>query len=119
MFYFLSMNIVKRIPLGALASLLFPVVVYAQDVTTILGNVNRAINRTVTVLIVLATIVFMWGIIKYILSKGPDDQAKAKQMMLWGIIGLAVIIAAWGFATIIAKFFLGSTATGIPGGVGQ
>ena len=112
-------HIIKRISPGIVASALFPAIAYAQDVTTILNNVKTIINRTVAVLIVLATIVFMWGIIKYIISKGPDEQAKAKQLMLWGIIGLAVIIAAWGFASIISKFFLGTTATGIPSGVGQ
>ena len=74
------------------------------------GTIPQILNIVIPILMVIATIVFIWGIISYILSAGSDERKKeAKNLIIWGLIGLFVIIAMWGLVTVIGTTF-------IPGG---
>lgn len=75
----------------------------------------------IQVLFVLATIIFLWGVISFI-SNSQDEtkRNKSKAIMTYGIIGLAVMVAAWGVAFLLAGYFLqGGEGQGIPPGVGN
>ena len=85
----------------------------ATALDPIFTSIEGAFTTIITILFALATLVFIWGVIQYIISKGPDEQAKAKTLMLWGIIALAVMAAMWGFARILVNFF-GAGGTAIP-----
>lgn len=65
-------------------------------------------------LFIIATAVFIWGIILYI-GKSSDEatQRKAKIIIFWGIIGLTVSLASWGIVKILITYF-GVGGTGIP-----
>ena len=53
----------------------------------------------------LITIYFIWGVVQYISAGGDDEKiAKGKKHMLWGIIGLAVVAAAWGMARLLVNY---------------
>ena len=54
-------------------------------------------------LFVLATVIFLWGIIQYVIgSKGDEKKLeKGKQIMLWGIVGMVIMAAAWGIVSLI------------------
>lgn len=88
---------------------LTPLVALAQSKTTletIINNSKDIFNLVIGVLFVLATVVFLWGIIQFIAKSGdPEGQKKAKGIMTWGIVGLAVMAAAWGVAQILINFF--------------
>lgn len=89
--------------------ILAPVVALAQNagtVNTIIQNVSGVLNLIIGILFVLATIIFLWGVIQFIASSGSEEgRKKAKGIMTWGIIGLAVMAAAWGVANILVNFF--------------
>ena len=88
---------------------LTPLVALAQTkgtVELIINNIKDVFNLVIGALFVLATIVFLWGVIQFIAKSGdPEGQKKAKGIMTWGIIGLAVMAAAWGVANILVTFF--------------
>ena len=110
-------KLLKFSPVVAVVSVFFPLVAFADAPLTV-GDILTKIGGTFTtvigILFILATLLFIWGVISYIISKGPDEQSKAKSLMLWGIIGLAVISAAWGFAQIIVKYFGATSGNQIP-----
>ena len=82
------------------------------------GTIPQILNIVIPILMVIATIVFIWGIISYILSAGSDERKKeAKNLIIWGLIGLFVIGAMWGLVTVIASTF-GVSETVIPGAPG-
>ena len=62
-----------------------------------------ALSRAVIpVLFSLALVVFIWGVIQYIM--GANDQTKreeGRKFIIWGIIGLLVITAIWGIVGIL------------------
>ena len=96
----LALGGLSAVPAALLAQTALP-----GGVESIFTSIEGAFTTIITILFALGTLTFIWGVIKYIISKGPEDQAKAKNVMLWGIIGLAVIAGMWGFARILISFF--------------
>jgi len=86
-----------------------------QQVERLIDQVKATFTLVITALFVIATVLFIWGVITYIV-KSDDEKARgqAKQLMLWGIIGLAVISAVWGIVNLIIIYFFGATTTPIP-----
>ncbi len=62
------------------------------------------LNPLVYLVISLATLAFVWGIFKYIRADG-DDKADGKQFIIWGIVGLFIIISFWGLVGILTGTF--------------
>lgn len=76
---------------------------------------NTILRPFISVLIIFAAIVFIWGLIKFIWSAGDTKKsAEGKQLMLWGIIGLFVIVAMWGLVEVLRSTF-SLTEQKIPG----
>ena len=108
----------KNIPSLITAGYLFlPLTATAQDIETIIRNVTSAARTVINILLVLATLVFLWGVVQFIAGSGdPSKRDKAKGIMMWGIIGLAVMAAAWGAAWILIAYFQATTTPTIPPG---
>jgi len=96
-------NISKAVVLG----LGLPMAAFAQTaIDNALTQFIGTLNIVLTLLFVLITIYFIWGVIVYVTAGGDDEKlAKGKKHMLWGIIGLAVVAAAWGFARLLIGYF--------------
>src|SRR3989344_948774 len=97
-----------------------PDTTYIEDLgSLIIGTIN---NIIVPVVFTLAFIVFIWGVfLKYILAHG--DAAKVKQghqLILWGLIGFAVMLSIWGLVNLVVATFgldiAGPTSSDLPGG---
>lgn len=88
---------------------LIPLAVGAQGVTplsTTLTNIKITLNTIIGILFIIATIVFIWGVIQFIASAGDEaKRTKAKGIMTWGIVGLAVMSAAWGIVNVLTEYF--------------
>lgn len=74
------------------------------------GIIDRTTNVLSTTIIgvtfLVATIVFFWGLVVFIAkADNPEERKKAKGLMIWGIIGMAVIAAAWGIVAVLVNFF--------------
>jgi hypothetical protein len=53
--------------------------------------------------IALGLLVFIWGMVQFIISAGDDDaKAVGKQRMVWGILALFAIVAVWGIVQLLA-----------------
>lgn len=54
-------------------------------------------------LISIAFITFLWGVFKYFILGADDETARAtgRQFVLWGLIGLAIIMSVWGLVWIV------------------
>lgn len=77
-------------------------------VAVIYGAVTETLYQVIGILFVLATLVFFWGVIQFILkSDNEAERTKAKSIMTYGIVGLAVMASVWGITTILVQYFLG------------
>ena len=89
-----------------------PVVAFAQTSAIIDANSlsNRLIglgNMFTYLLIALAVIFIIWNIVMYFIKGSSDETARSKagQSILWGIVGLFVILSIWGLVNILMNTF--------------
>lgn len=97
-------------------SLLFlPMVAYAQNAdfgyfTTLIGQIENVITGLVPLLIGIALVAILLGLARYAFAAGdPEAQKQGKQIMLWGVIFLFVMVSIWGLVALL------QTLTGIDG----
>jgi hypothetical protein len=89
------------------AFLFAPVFASAQnlDIGDVLLDVADFINASIAFFVILATAVFLWGVVCYIPARGNEAQiAEARRFIVWGIIFLAVMVAVWGFVALLLNF---------------
>jgi len=74
---------------------------FGKAITPILIHI---INPIVMFMFALAVVVFVYGIIE-MLSKGADAEAhsKGKNHMVGGVVGMFIMVSAWGIINIIAN----------------
>jgi hypothetical protein len=105
---------------GALALTAFPALAGAQSLGGVLGLLAQAedlINRVIPFIIALAVLWFLWGIFRFITNVGdPEKRKEATGMILWGVVGLFVMVSVWGLVNILVRSVnLDNTAPNAPG----
>lgn len=75
---------------------------------SLLNNVEQVANRAISLLFVVATLVFLWGVIRYVIAGGDEEKLKeGRQYIIYGLIGLAVMLAVWGIVGAVVKTLIG------------
>ncbi len=84
---------------------LFPIA--EADVITLMKSINRVvINPVIFFLFAVAMTYFLFGLSKYFLSPDNEEVRKqSKDQMIWGIIGLFIMVAVFGIMRIILNTF--------------
>jgi len=109
------MQSLKKITGGAILGMMLPYIAAAQDVDSLLSKVKNTLNTIITLLFVLVTLYFIWGVVKYVSAAGDEAKLKAgKQHMIWGIIGMAVMAGAWGIVNVIVTYMVGGSGGTTP-----
>ena len=68
--------------------------------------IEQIINPVVAILFVVAIVVFFWGLIQFIYGAGEDNKRElGKQHMLWGVIGLFIMLSAYAILKIFTNTF--------------
>jgi hypothetical protein len=71
------------------------------------------INWTLGILALIAVVIILWGGFTWLLSQGAEDKIeKAKAILRNGLIGLVIVLAAWGIATYVINLLLDITGAG-------
>lgn len=97
---------------------LSPLLVAAQDLGGTLDTIEDLLNQLIPLLLILATVLFLWGVIRYVTAGGDEEKLKTgRQYMLWGLIGLAVMVAVWGIVKLLVNTF-GVGGEGVPPDIG-
>lgn len=90
----------------------FPSLSFAQGLEklkTLLREFDQIVNITVPVVFGLVFVYFIWGAATFILNAGDSKlREEGKQRLIWGIIGMFVVISIFG----IVQFING--ALGVP-----
>ena len=80
----------------------------AADVArNFVDRLNQAILfPLITLMIAVALVVFLWGCFEYIAgAASPEQRAQGQKHILWGIIGLVVMVSAYAILSIAANTF--------------
>lgn len=76
-----------------------------RDLTTFICKIGDILNIIVPILIALGVIYFIWGVITYVISDDEEAKQAGRNRIIFGIIGLAVIIGLWGLVRILTNTF--------------
>ena len=106
----LSGSVFGLAPFVALAQLTGsnPSVCLRGQITTIqdlLCKFSEILNAILPVLIALGVVYFVWGVISYVVGSGEEAKKKGRDRIIYGIIGLAVIVGVWGLVAILKNTF--------------
>jgi predicted membrane channel-forming protein YqfA (hemolysin III family) len=109
------------IALGALFAFVTPYMLFAQETVAstcggtedtkkgtigyIICKISVLLNTIIPILIVLGVIYFIWGVITYVLSKDEEAKTRGRSAMIYGLIGLLVIVSIWGLIAIVKRTF--------------
>ena len=85
-----------------------PAVVLAQLNTSYLNQSLQALVGTVNVavglLLAVEALVFIYGVIRYILAKGPEEAKAGKTYIIWSLVAIVVTAAVWGIVNLLIDF---------------
>ena len=85
------------------------------NINGILCRVSQILGAVLPVLIALGVVYFVWGVIMYVIASDEEAKKSGRERIIYGIIGLAVIIGLWGLVRILTNTFeLGNTTTITP-----
>jgi len=79
--------------------------VVVTDIPSLLCKLSQLLNSVIPVLIALGVVYFVWGVVSYVISDDEEAKKKGRDRIIYGIIGLAVIIAMWGLVGILTNTF--------------
>ncbi len=83
-----------------------PAFAAAAGLLDTIGVVNRILKAIVPMLITIALIVFIWGLIQYLLNTGEDSKRKEGiYIMLYGVIAIFVMSSVWGLVRLLQSTF--------------
>jgi len=84
--------------------------------TTFASLINAAkgvLCGMIPLLFVLATVVFLYGVVKYVLAGGDEKKMDSgKQFMIYGVIGLFIMLSVWGIVNAAVKTFFNGNGGG-------
>jgi len=108
----LTSSAVALLPLFALAQ----TAISETYISSIITALSRWISALVPLLITLAVVAFFYGLVRYIWGGTDDSKVKGKQMMIWGVITIAVMISIWGLVTLLQNITRvgGTTSITVP-----
>ena len=63
----------------------------------------------VPIIVALAIVAFLYGVQRYILAGASEEKIKeGRNMMIYGIIGIFVMVSVWGLVRIVVQTFFGT-----------
>lgn len=95
---------VKALGISTLAFAL-PLVTFASNegVGKLIGMAGGIVRGLIPIVIGLGLLVFLWGVLKYVLASSDAGKTEGRVFMLWGIIALFVMVSVWGLVNILRE----------------
>jgi FtsH-binding integral membrane protein len=90
-----------------LFALVLPLVAFAQapaGLTRVIDFFFAMLGIVAGILAGVAVLVFFWGLAMYI-RKDEKEYTKARQLMVWGTIGIFIIFSVWGLVAFLEGTF--------------
>ncbi|MFA5791499.1 MAG: hypothetical protein WC884_00465 [Candidatus Paceibacterota bacterium] len=89
-----------------LLDLFYTKIAYASF-NSFLANVNSMIiNPLILFLFALAVVYFLYGVLEFIMNQENEEKKiTGKSHMLWGIVGITIMLGVWTILNIIIDTF--------------
>jgi predicted membrane channel-forming protein YqfA (hemolysin III family) len=83
-----------------------PLAAFAQNQglqNILVNNIQPLLNAIIPILITIGVVYFIWGIVQYVIADDEKAKDAGKNRMMWGLIGLFVIVTFWGLIQVIGN----------------
>lgn len=77
----------------------------SDGIGNLLCRAHQILNSVIPVLVALGVVYFVWGVVQFVIAGGEEAKKKGKDHVIYGIIGLAVIVGLWGLVNIVVNTF--------------
>ncbi|HEV7702496.1 MAG TPA: hypothetical protein VGO63_03605, partial [Candidatus Paceibacterota bacterium] len=71
----------------------------------LLNTIHGILNSIIPLLVTLGVVYFVWGVVQYVIADAEEAKKTGKNRIIYGIIGLAVIVSLWGLVNILVTTF--------------
>lgn len=81
---------------------------YASAIQDLINKITLGLlNPIIKLLFAIATVMFIWGVVNYVIGSQGDDTKlkKGKQTIIWGLVGMFVMASAFGIVNLLCDFF--------------
>ncbi|MEX2052536.1 MAG: pilin [Candidatus Paceibacterota bacterium] len=110
----------KLFTLFGLSMMLAPVVAFGQvtgaaptrceggaitDLQSLLCKFNELLGALLPFLIALGVLYFVWGVVSYMIADDEEAKSAGRNRVIYGIIGLVVIVGMWGLVRLVTNTF--------------
>lgn len=66
--------------------------------------INQLVNPLIIFLTTLGVILFLYGIVRYLLNPADENiRTESKKHLVWGLIGMLIMFSVFGIINIIIK----------------
>lgn len=87
-------------------AVLLPLFASAQTIQSVLSIAKGIVGLISPLIMTIGVAVFIYGIVRYIAASGDEEKIKsAKGYIVYGLLGLFVMVAFWGIVTAIVNTF--------------
>jgi heme/copper-type cytochrome/quinol oxidase subunit 4 len=98
----------------AVALLFAPAIASAQeaitDVNSLTSKLTAIGNTFIEILIAFAVLYIIFNVVRFIMkADNPEERSNIGKAILWGIVGLFVILSIWGLVNILSNTFRTNT----------
>jgi len=76
-----------------------------QGVMGLFSFAGAILNRIVPLIIAVAVVWFLFEVFMYTIAGDEEKKTSAKKGMIWGIIGIFVMVSVWGLVAILQSTF--------------
>ncbi|MDR3571560.1 MAG: hypothetical protein P4L81_05220 [Candidatus Pacebacteria bacterium] len=101
----------KKILIIALGATLMPGLASAATPQTfgqLANQIVQLLGSATTDLIVLAIVIYFWGISSSLFKQGQEGRERLKEQLFWGIIVIFFAVSIWGIVQLVQNSFFGS-----------
>lgn len=75
------------------------------SIAGIICKIAEFVNLIIPIVIGLAVLIFIWGVVQYVIAKEEEAKTEGRDKMIYGLIGLAVIVSVWGLVAVLKNSF--------------
>ena len=78
-----------------------------NTIESLIRRINAEIvNPLIVLLFAIALVIFLWGVTRFIWRNDSEEERRiGARHMLWGIIGMFIMIAVWAIIWVIINTF--------------
>lgn len=76
---------------------------------------DNIVNPFIILLIAFAILYFLWGVAQFVIySDSEEERSKGKRHMIWGIMGIVIMVSVFGILSLVLNSFGVDSPPGIP-----